>query len=66
MFGDVDTIAFGVFNPTLRNGSVGVVLGFGGGNFLDFFDAIDLETKVVNSPWIFLCMDKSEIEMAVG
>ena len=59
MLGHVDAVAFGVFDPTFRNGSVGVVLGFRVGNFLDFFDAIDLETKVVDSPRIFLGMDEA-------
>ena len=71
---DAEIVAKSIINFVLEveaikkeyNGSVGVVLGFGVGNFFDFFDAIDLETKVVNSPRIFLGMDKSEIEMAVG
>ena len=66
MLGDIDAVAFDVLNPAFRNGSVGVVLGFGIGDFLDVFDAIDFETKVVDSPRIFLGMDEREIEMAVG
>ena len=66
VFGDVDTIALDVLDPALRNGPVGVVLGFGVGNFLNFFDAIDLETKVVDSPRIFFAMNESEIQMAIG
>jgi len=62
----IDAIAFDIFDPAFRDRSVGVVLGFRVGNFLDFFDAIDFETKVMDSPWIFLGMDESEIEMAVG
>ena len=66
MLGHIDAVAFDVFDPAFRDGSVGVVLGFRVGNFLDLFDAIDLETKVVDSPRIFLGMDEREIEMAVG
>src|SRR5262244_2894619 len=66
VLGDVDPVAFDIFDPALRDRSVGVVLGFGVGNFLDFFDAIDFETKVMDSPRIFLAMYQSEIEMAVG
>ena len=66
MLGHINTVTFDIFDPAFRNGSVGVVLGFRVGNFLDFFDAIDFETKVMDSPRIFFAMDESEIEMAVG
>ena len=45
MFGHVDPVAFDIFDPAFRDRSVGVVLGFGVGNFLNVFDAIDFETK---------------------
>src|SRR5215510_7976023 len=66
VLGDVNPVAFDIFDPAFRNRSVGVVLGFGVGNFLDFFDAIDFETKVMDSPRIFLAVYQSEIKMAVG
>ena len=66
MLGDIDAVAFDVFDPAFRNGSVGVVFGFRVGNFLDFFDAIDFETKMMNAPRILLGMDQREIEVAVG
>src|SRR6266481_7092139 len=64
MLGHINTVTFDIFDPAFRNGSVGVVLGFRVGNFLDFFHAIDFETKVMDSPRIFFGMDESEIEMA--
>ena len=66
VFGHVNPVAFDILDPAFRNSSVGVVLGFGVGNFLNFFDAIDFETKVMDSPRIFLTVDEGEIEMAVG
>ena len=66
MLGHIDAVAFDIFDPAFRDRSIGVVLGFRVGDFLDFFDAIDFETKVMDSPRIFLAMDEREIEMAVG
>ena len=58
MLRDIDAIAFDVFDPAFGNRPVGVVFGFGVGNFLDVFDAIDFETKVMNAPRIFVGVDK--------
>ena len=66
MLGNIDAVAFDVFDPALGNRPVGVVFGFRVGNFLDLLDAIDLEAKMMNPPRIFVAMDESEIEMAVG
>src|SRR5690242_3054344 len=66
MLRDIDAVPFDVLDPTFGNRAVGIILGFGIGDFFYVFDAIDFEPKMVNAPRILFAVNQRQVEMTVG
>src|SRR5262249_21619111 len=66
MFGSIDTVSFGIFDPAFGHRAKNIRLCGGLGFLFNLFDALNLKTKMVDSPRQPVRIDWSKIDEAVG